>query len=366
MPESNYEFEQFFNRDGFNKSLGHFKAVSGLLADFEGRFNLADILNALLGDGAIKQNQLSPILYSLLVDKYGYKFASHNMKRTIEQFDDFQKEVRKWKAIDMIIAYHHPELGFTIINPKNEEHWKTVQTLKRNELVILYAGSFSDELEEKTANTALKTCIAFLEGKSFKTSDVLLKGRYSFKPYSSDEEDDEEEETATGRPAPARPAKRRSPARASFGDGGHQEETETQAESPSVAASVATATAPAAAPVVPEASGGARRMTPMYSVPVTNELFHNGNVEAWKKIIQSYETKYPGCEVSVFYEGEKIHDINTLFKWGKVKHGSTILFAILGNDIKDVAKLQRYLRQGASPQFEAFLRFPVNTVLKLF
>ena len=107
-------------------------------------------------------------------------------------------------------------------------------------------------------------------------------------------------------------------------------------------------------------------MTPMYSVPVTNELFHNGNVEAWKKIIQSYETKYAGSEVSVFYEGEKIHDINTLFKWGKVKHGSTILFAILGTDIKDVPKLQRYLRQGASMQFEDFLRFPVNTVLKLF
>ena len=107
-------------------------------------------------------------------------------------------------------------------------------------------------------------------------------------------------------------------------------------------------------------------MTPMYSVPVTNELFHNGNVEAWKKIIQSYEMKYSGCEVVVFYEGERIQDINTLFKWGKVKHGSTIMFAVVGEDIKDVAKIQRYFRQGASSQFEAFLRAPVNTVLKLF
>ena len=30
-------------------------------------------------------------------------------------------------------------------------------------------------------------------------------------------------------------------------------------------------------------------MTPLYGVVVTNELFHNGNVEAWKKIIESYE-----------------------------------------------------------------------------
>ena len=104
----------------------------------------------------------------------------------------------------------------------------------------------------------------------------------------------------------------------------------------------------------------------MYSIPVSNELFHNGNVEAWKKIIQSYNAKYPGLEVFIFYEGERIHDINTLFKWGKVKHGSMIMIAVAGEDIKDVAKLQRYLRQGASPAFEAFLKFPVNTVLNLF
>jgi len=107
-------------------------------------------------------------------------------------------------------------------------------------------------------------------------------------------------------------------------------------------------------------------MTPKYSIPVTNGLFHNGNVEAWKKIIQSYTTRYLGLEVYVFYEGERIHDINTLFKWGKVKHGSTILIAVAGEEIKDVAKLQRYLKQGASPMFEAFLKAPVNTVLSLF
>jgi hypothetical protein len=89
-------------------------------------------------------------------------------------------------------------------------------------------------------------------------------------------------------------------------------------------------------------------------------------VEAWKKIIQSYTTKYAGLDVYVFYEGERIHDINTLFKWGKVKHGSSIMISVAGDDIKDVAKLQRYLKQGASHMFEAFLKAPVNTVLNLF
>jgi len=104
----------------------------------------------------------------------------------------------------------------------------------------------------------------------------------------------------------------------------------------------------------------------MYSVPVTNELFHNGNVEAWKRIIASYTTRHPGLEVLVYYDGERITNLNALFKWGKVKHGSTIQFAVKGEEITDVPKLLRYLKQGASPMFEAFLRGPVNAVLMLF
>ncbi len=160
-------------------------------------------------------------------------------------------------------------------------------------------------------------------------------------------------------PAPVRQP-RRAPARAGKAPAGAIAAAVAAAPAPAVAAPAAPA------PAVPAAGTTAKRMTPMYSIPVTNELFHNGNVEAWKKIIQSYTTKYPGLEVYVFYEGERIHDINTLFKWGKVKHGSAILIAVAGGDIRDVAKLQRYLRQGASQMFEAFLKAPVNTVLNLF
>jgi len=49
-------------------------------------------------------------------------------------------------------------------------------------------------------------------------------------------------------------------------------------------------------------------------VNVTNELFHNGNVEAWKRIIDSYRYKYPALDVLIWYEGERINDINALFK----------------------------------------------------
>nr|WP_316246295.1 hypothetical protein [Treponema phagedenis] len=62
----------------------------------------------------------------------------------------------------------------------------------------------------------------------------------------------------------------------------------------------------------------------------------------------------------------RIVDINTLFKWGKVKHGSVIQFAVSGEDIKDLSKLLRYFKEGASPRFEAFLRGSPDTVLNLF
>jgi hypothetical protein len=115
-----------------------------------------------------------------------------------------------------------------------------------------------------------------------------------------------------------------------------------------------------------EKPAGKARMTPQYSVVVQNELFHNGNVEAWKRIVNSYKATYPELQVFIYYDGERIQDINSLFKWGKVKHGSTIEFAVAGNDIKDVAKLRRYFEQGASHLFEAFLKGPPNSIMKLF
>ena len=107
-------------------------------------------------------------------------------------------------------------------------------------------------------------------------------------------------------------------------------------------------------------------MTPKYSVQVTNELFHNGNVEAWKRIIESYKASFPDLDVMIFYENEVINDINTLFKWGKVKSGNLIFFQVVGENIMGVSKLQKYFFEGASPRFEQFLKLGVGRILKLF
>ncbi|MDC7227196.1 MAG: hypothetical protein PQJ61_10585 [Spirochaetales bacterium] len=328
-------YDNLSNRQGFNASLQHFQSVMDIISDFEEKNNLADIINSLLSSKDLKQGQVASIVSALLADKYNYFSKSSNLTDTIHDFSYIKSELKKLKAFDAVICYHHPELGYLVINPKNPDSWNITNDMRRNEFVTVFIGTFSDNRKESIPRKlAADFIFDLLNGKKVKISDKLSKGSYRYRayiPYTDEEElEDELEE---------------------------EYEEESVEESVDIEPGPKKKTAPAA---------GSGKMTPLYSVPVTNELFHNGNVEAWKRIIQSYNVKNPDLEVHIFYEGERILNIASLFKWGKVKHGSSILFAVAGENIKDVAKLQKYLKQGASPQFEAFLKFPVNTVLNLF
>ena len=368
MSDMSYEFERFSSREGFNRSLMHFKTVSSILGDFERSTNLADILNEMLTEKEIQQNQLAPIIFALLIDKYGYKSVSYNMEDSLTDFSHIMAETKKWNAVDLLLTYFHPELGLLIVNPKNKQNWEALNILKKNEIVTVYAGAFqhtADAKDVKLFELAASTIVEYLQGKKTSGSAKLKSGKYQYK-------EPKPRQTASEPPAKSRAPRGGGRAKAAPAQRGRQAPV-TAAPSAVSSGPVAQQQAPAASSAPAQAArpaadsgGAAKRMTPFYSVPVTNELFHNGNVEAWKKVIQSYQTKYPGLDVYIFYDGERIHDIHALFKWGKVKHGSTILFAVAGENIQDVAKLQRYLMQGASPRFEDFLRFPVNTVLKLF
>ena len=135
MSDMSYEFERFSSRDGFNRSLSHFKTVSSLLGDFEHSTNLADLLNEMLSEKEIEQHQLGPIIYALLVDKYGYVSTSYNMEDSLSDFTHIQDETKKWNSVDLVMTYFHPELGLMIINPKNKQNWESVNVFKKNEIV---------------------------------------------------------------------------------------------------------------------------------------------------------------------------------------------------------------------------------------
>ncbi len=108
------------------------------------------------------------------------------------------------------------------------------------------------------------------------------------------------------------------------------------------------------------------RETPRYAVPVTNEFFHYGNVEAWRNIIDHYQEKHPNLKVRVFHKDKPIHRIGTLFKWGKVSVGDVIQFSVTGPEFKNVAKLKKYLSIGASPRYSPFIKKRLNDSLNLF
>jgi len=341
------QYEYLNTREGFNKALNHFKNVSTIIREFADNINLADLLTEAVAEKSLDQEQIPPIIHALLVDKYGYLYESFNLPENISDFTEIWKEVATWKAIDLVITYVHPELGYCVINPKNLAHFEMVVQLKKHEVVTIYAGKFSSPADN-ICGIGIKAIRDFLSGKKVRSMEPLKKGKYGRKETVQPEKP---LKTKTGQ-VKTRAARKIAQ--------GAKETIPMQAPLQAPVSTAAPVSAPAPAPT------GSKKMTPLYAVPVTNELFHNGNVEAWKRVILSYTTKHPGLEVYIFYEGERIHDINALFKWGKVKHGSAILFAVAGENIQDVAKLQRYLRQGASPRFEDFLKFPVNTILKLF
>ncbi len=344
------EFERFYTRDGFNKSLNHFNSVLSAINEFEDYNNIADILNKNLQEGELEQHQLLPVINSLLVDKYNYSFKSINLKETITDFSKIQEEVSKWSGIDIVFGYHNPNIGYLVINPKRLESLQLTSEFKKYEILTIYAGDYSGKNGNKYSLKVIEEIIKIFENKKPKVPAQVLDGKYKVKVLKT-------------KPAPKNTAQvKKSTTKKSVNKTAQKSSGAEVKES----ASAPQQASKAAAPVPASTGSGPVRMTPLYAVPVTNELFHNGNVEAWKRIIGSYKAKYPGADVIIFYEGERIHDINTLFKWGKVKHGSAIMFAVSGRDIQDVAKLQRYFRQGASHRFEDFLKYPVNTVLRLF
>ena len=330
------EYERFYTREGFNKSLNHFQSVLSIIESFGSFKNIADSINEYLDDNTIEQHQILPIVNSLLVDKFEFACKSYNIKETYDDFAGITDILSKWNGVDIVIGYHNPNIGYLVINPKKIESWILSGGLKKHELITVYAGDHSGSKNAKTNDAVISAIINILENKKYNVPQSVLSGKYTTKP--------EKKKTQQKTPKKKTAVKK---------NANTADKTSTEAV-PAVKEEEKT--------IIPSNA----RMTPLYSIPVTNELFHNGNVEAWKRIINSYKSKYPGLDVIIFYEGERIHDINTLFKWGKVKHGSSILFAVTGKEIKDVAKLQRYLKQGASQRFEDFLKFPVNAILNLF
>ncbi len=300
-------FFSLATKSKFNKGLNHFFAVNDTVDELESGANIADIIERDIDDGSLTNDQILPIIGAVIKDKFNYSYDSFDIPVKVTDFNKIIEETTKWTAIDILIVYYNPNGQIFLINPKNPAHWEKTGELASDQLVVIYCRYLkSEENNKKIAKEAIKAIEEMIAGK-----DVFINQEFIDHTIS-----------------PKRPIKKASTA------------------------------------IV--ASAGKKTLTPKYSVLVTNELFHNGNVEAWKKIIESFKAAHPDLEVTIYYDNELINDINSLFKWGKVKSQSNIYFQVSGENIKDVSKLQKYLFEGASPRFEQFLKLGVGKVLKLF
>lgn len=322
-------------KEKFNKSLNHFFKVNDIIDEIEDEKNLADFIDEEIDNKEITKDQILPIVGAVIRDKYNYSFDSFNIPSTITDFAKIVEETSKWSALDIIMVYYNPNIEIFLINPRNQAHWSKVGELTRDQMAVIYAKHLKPNPNKKLELEAIKAFEEMISGK-----DVFANTEFI-------------DQTRTARRASQ--LKRETHYQPQY-------EEEKSAEEAPVTQAIC---APVKAASLPQPTGK-QTSTPKYSVLVTNELFHNGNVESWKKIIESYETIFPNLKISVFYEGELIHDINALFKWGKVRNQSMIHFQVTGEDIKGVSKLQKYLFEGASPRFEQFLKLGVGKVLNLF
>ncbi|MDR2158477.1 MAG: hypothetical protein LBP23_00240 [Treponema sp.] len=333
MAKDGINLEVLSTRSGFNSAVRQIKKTIGVVDAVGGKNNLGDILHE-RGDEDLSGQRAALLLNMVLVDRLGYRTVSTNLSSVSSDLGELATEFAKWKAVDLVAAYHHPEMGLLVANPKNSEELAGFGELRKRELLVVYAGKGEtppDEICQKAANLAA----LYFEGGQAKVPRELYKGSFAVKKLKKEKGEDSEAPAGRDR----RPKKTQAAARTGRGPAQRGRSVsqgrmaavpapEIQRAAPPV---VTASTAPVAAPKGPV------RMTPKYAVVVQNELFHNGNVEAWKRIIASYNARYPSLQVYIYYEGERILDINSLFKWGKVKHGSAIEFAVAGAEIKDVA-----------------------------
>ena len=125
---------------GFNTALRHFRATTSFLKPIESGTNLADLLGEALENGTITRGQLRPIVSALLPDKYGYYTQSGNVKETIETPEQIVEALSAWTALQIVIAYEHPQAGLFIINPVNPESWESALPVLKDELVVVYVS----------------------------------------------------------------------------------------------------------------------------------------------------------------------------------------------------------------------------------
>ena len=110
MNKETTNLEILSSRTGFNSAVRHMNKtieISGTLGE---NANLGDLLYE-RGDENLSGERGRLLLRMLLVDKLGYKTVSSNLDSVAKDVPSLASEFEKWKAVDLVAAYYHPDLG---------------------------------------------------------------------------------------------------------------------------------------------------------------------------------------------------------------------------------------------------------------
>ena len=302
-------------RSGFNTSVKFFKIINSFINECSKYRNLADLINESINNDNLEKDQIKAIIKILLIDKFQYCAKSINLKSIYNgPLEKLSNTFKKWNILDIVIVYFHPQLGTIVINPKKEESWNAIPgELKKNELIVIYTGFFDKEYDKEKARKACDIIAEIIQGGKIKDAESFKADSFEYPKYEPKKLEKKEQIA-----------------------------------------------------IQPQKLATRKKLSGTVGIRVTNEVFHNGNVEAWKKIIESYEVKFPDTKILVFYDNEQIQNLNTLFTWGKVKSGTLIYIRLYGPEFRFLSKLKKYLYQGASHNFEAFLKGTPGNILNLF
>lgn len=110
------------------------------------------------------------------------------------------------------------------------------------------------------------------------------------------------------------------------------------------------------------------RETAPRDLVITNSSIEYGNIEAWINIIESYQANHPEHEVVILYEGDPINNMTSLYKLedNPNLHGFQMLVRSSDTEFKDIPKLYRFLVEGASANFQRYIKKEMYKTLNLF
>lgn len=122
----------------YNLLESQMRMIADIQNELDQGKNLADIVWDLEAESQITKGQIPAISHTLLIEKLNYSSLSFNLSTTVADWQKIYQIVRGWDQFDTVLAYYHPQLDVSLINPANEAHWDRIESLAQYELMVIF------------------------------------------------------------------------------------------------------------------------------------------------------------------------------------------------------------------------------------